>query len=98
MFIKEVIDNLFVHPKSFPLVFLPELWSNESKGGFITDLGNNNSLITGSWHHRHKVDNKENLYKAVNYINSTKFSTNKDLLDYLKGKDSYLVKNDTKEK
>jgi hypothetical protein len=29
------------------------------------------------------MDNKENLYKAVNYLNSTKFKINSDLLNLI---------------
>lgn len=50
------------------------------------------SLIIGSTHHNHIVENKASLFKAINYLNSIKFSVNNLLLDYLNTDDNYLLK------
>lgn len=48
--------------------------------------------MTGSTHHNHIVENKASLFKAINYLNSIKFSVNNLLLDYLNTDDNYLLK------
>lgn len=97
-YIKEIKDNISVHPSTLPMICPPKLWSDKNKKGFITDIDDNNSLITGSAHHMHKVKNMGNLYKAVNSMSSVKFSINKDFLNYIKGKGAYLLENDSTEK
>ena len=37
------------------------------------------------------MENKNNLYKAVNYLNSIKFKINTDLLNYLENEGSFLI-------
>lgn len=37
------------------------------------------------------MDNKENLYKAINYLNSTKFVINIKLLNYLTNEGKWLL-------
>lgn len=58
--------------------------------GVIQEVG----LITGSPSHRHKVENKNSLYKAINYLNSIQFEINNLLLNYLNNEDQFLLKVD----
>ena len=84
------------------MVCEPAKWSENSYGGYLENKFNKIDLITGSIYHNHKIENKANLYNAVNYINKTKFKINIDLLKYLYdegggGKAKYLLdlENDT---
>lgn len=53
------------------------------------------SIITGSKHHNHNIENKGVLYSAINYLNSTKFRINKLFFNYLMNEGKYLLETDT---
>lgn len=48
--------------------------------------------------HRHGMRNKDNLYKAVNWVSSIPFNINSKLLEYLRGEGAYLLDNYLNEK
>jgi len=78
-----VRDEIMLHPKSIPMICQPNPWGKNLYGGFLENEFLKESIITGSSYHKHNMKNKDNLYNAVNYFNSIKFSINNDLLNYL---------------
>lgn len=50
-------------------------------------------MITSLFYKKHKIKNRDNLYNIINYINSIKFEINNNLLNYLKKKNIYFIKN-----
>lgn len=92
-YIETIKDTLFVHPTSLPMISQPLVWDENKYGGFIENQYNHESLITGSSYHGHKLENKESLYKAVNYLNKTEFSVNIELLDYILNEGQFLLDN-----
>jgi len=56
----------------------------EHFGGFLDNINKEVPIITGSHQHSHLVENKEALFKTVNYLNSIKFGINNTLLNYIK--------------
>lgn len=73
------------------MICKPNIWSDDKYGGYLENTNKEISLITGSTHHDHKTENKNNLYKTINYLNSIKFSVNKLLFDYLQFEGNYLL-------
>lgn len=69
----------------------PNLWSDTSYGGYLENKTREVSIITGTSIHDHKIENKNSLFKAVNYLNSIKFGVNNLLLDYLMDEGSYIL-------
>lgn len=92
-YIDSIKDSIFVHPTSLPMVCKPLPWSEENYGGFIENQYNKDSINTGSNYHGHKIENKESLFKAVNYLNSTEFQVNIELLNYILNEGEYLLEN-----
>jgi DNA-directed RNA polymerase len=90
-YIEDIKNNIIVHPNTLPMISKPNLWSDNSFGGFLDNSNKEVSLITGSSHHNHLVENKTGLYKAINYLNSIKFSVNNLLLDYLNNEGNDLL-------
>jgi hypothetical protein len=73
------------------MVCKPNLWSEDSFGGFLDNINKEVPIITGSHQHNHLVENKEALFKTVNYLNSIKFSINNTLLNYIKNEGKFLL-------
>jgi DNA-directed RNA polymerase len=80
-----------VHPYTLPMLCKPNLWSDESFGGYLDNRSKEVSIITGASHHDHKIENKNSLFKAINYLNSIKFGINNLVLDYLNNEGKYLL-------
>lgn len=90
-YLDEIKENIIVQPSSLPMVCEPENWSDDSYGGFISNKEKGVSVITGTSLNSHTIENKDNLYKAINYLNSIKFGINNLLLDYLNNEGKYLL-------
>ena len=88
-----VRDEIMLHPKSIPMICQPNPWGKNLYGGFLENEFLKESIITGSSYHKHNMKNKDNLYNAVNYFNSIKFSINNDLLNYLNTHNGELLIN-----
>lgn len=73
------------------MVYRPNRWDDDNFGGYLDNTNKKVSLITGSTHHNHIVENKVYLYKAINYLNSLRFKVNNLLLDYLNNEGNYLL-------
>ena len=69
----------------------PNPWKDNSYGGYLENKNLEISIITGSFSQDHKIENKNLLFKAVNYLNSIKFGVNNLLLDYLTKDGNYLL-------
>jgi hypothetical protein len=74
----------------------PEKWSDTNYGGYLLNKYTQTDIITGSNSHNHKTLNKDNLYKAVNYMSSVKFTYNQDLLNYLNNVGRFLLEENIK--
>ena len=90
-FVEEIKENIIIHPNSLPMICKPNLWSKDKFGGFLENKKLELSLITGSIYHKHKIEDRNNLYKTVNYLNSIKFTINTLLLDFLNNEGNYLL-------
>ena len=66
-------------------------WNIDSYGGFLDNKVIKNDIVTGSNYHGHKLENRDNIYKAVNNISSIKFNINKDLFNYIENEGKYLL-------
>jgi len=95
-YLDEIRENIIVHPSSLPMLCEPNKWSDSCFGGFLENKTQCVGIITGSSNHNHKMENKDNLYKAINYLNSIKFCINNLLLNYLLNEGNYLL-NEEKE-
>ena len=84
-------DNLFIDPNSLPMVHKPCKWSDTNYGGYISNKILKEGLITGSNYHGHTMENRNNLYNAINKMSSIKFNYNKSLLEYLKNEGLFLL-------
>jgi DNA-directed RNA polymerase len=73
------------------MIFKPNVWSEESFGGFLDNVNKEVDIITGSHRHNHLVENKKALFKSINYLNSIKFSVNNTLLEYLEKDGKFLL-------
>lgn len=82
-----------MEPASLPMLCEPLKWSKDNYGGYLQNEIIKSDLITGSKHHNHNMDNKDNLYKAINYMSSVKLSFNEDLLNYLLNDGKFLFNN-----
>jgi DNA-directed RNA polymerase len=90
----EIRNNIIVNPYTLPMLCQPNPWNDNSYGGYLENNSLELSLITGSSSHDHNIENKNLLFKAVNYLNSIKFRVNNLLLDYLTspmGEGKYLL-------
>lgn len=90
-YVESIKDNLIVHPNTIPMVCKPSTWSEDSFGGFLGNNYEKNDLVVGSFQHQHNLASRENLYNAINEINSIKFSINTELLDYLNNEGKYIL-------
>ena len=96
-YLEDVKNNIILHPYTLPMICKPNIWSEDSYGGFLDNINKEVDIITGSKSHNHLVENKKALFKSINYLNSIKFSINNLLLDYLNNEGNYLL-NSNKEK
>ena len=71
------------------MICKPNIWSEDSYGGILDNINKEVDIITGS--QSHLVENKEALFKSINYLNSIKFTINNLLLDYLKNEGNFLL-------
>jgi len=72
----------------------PNKWNSKEYGGYLNNNIEKNNLITGiGANNYHKIYNLNNLYKAVNYLNSLKFKVNNELLDFVITNKSTIFKN-----
>ena len=90
-YLEDIKNNIIVHPYTLPMVCKPNVWSEESFGGFLDNVNKMEDIITGSHHHNHLVENKKALFKTINNLNSIKFSVNNLLLDYLQKEGKFLL-------
>lgn len=52
-------------------------------GGHLFNESRGNDIVTSNKEFAHIIENKEPIYRAVNYLNSIKFGVNTNLLNYL---------------
>lgn len=81
-YIDSIHNNFLIPPTSLPMICKPV--------GFLTNILEQNDLITGSKEHKHTIENRELLYNTINYLNSIKFKINNDLLTFLEGEGKFL--------
>jgi len=60
--LEEIKKNIIIPPSSLPMICLPNPWSDNLFGGYLENKFEQKSLITGSSHHKHVVENKKSLY------------------------------------
>ena len=84
-------DNLFIDPNSLPMIHKPCKWSDTEYGGYFSNKVLKEGLITGSHYHGHSMENRTNIYNAINKMSSIKFNFNKSILEYLKNEGSFLL-------
>lgn len=73
------------------MICKPNFWSENSYGGFLENENKRIDVITGSSDHKHKIENRNLLYKVINLVSSTKFSINNLFLNYIKNEGNYLL-------
>jgi len=95
-YLHKIRESVIITPFTLPMICKPNEWSDTKFGGYLSNEHICNTVITGSNYHEHSVENKEMLYKSINYLNSIKFSINNKLLRYLLNEGSYLFDNYTK--
>jgi hypothetical protein len=91
--INEIVENTFIVPTSLPMCHKPNEWSDDKRGGFLTNmLGKGEDLIQGSeLKEKHLIENKKELFDSINYLDSIKFKINNDFLDFILNKGYYLL-------
>jgi hypothetical protein len=93
-YLKDIKENLIINPNTLPMLCKPIEWSKNNYGGYILNKNKGEDIITKDNEYAHKVENKESIYKAVNYLNSIKFGINTKLLNYLlSAEGSYILEN-----
>ena len=97
-YFEEIKNNIIINPNTLPMICKPIKWSDEVYGGFLSNKNRGVDIITGidsnNVGHDHIVENKESIYKTVNYLNSIKFCVNTTLLNYLLSPEgSYILEN-----
>lgn len=96
-YIELIINNMFILPPSLPMVCEPSKWDDKNYGGFLINKEEQQDLITGSINNNsHKMVNKKKIFKAINYLNSTKFNINIELLEYILNEGKYLLEYENK--
>lgn len=84
-------DNLIVDPASLPMLCEPIKWNDDTFDGYLLNSTQQESLITGSNFHKHKVENREKLHQAINNMSSVKFSYNNNFINYLENEGGFLL-------
>ncbi len=89
----EVKDNLIVSPQSLPMVCKPLLWGVDKYGGNLLNNSDNykNKLVVGSYHHSHIISVNNEIYDAINKLNSFKFKINSDILNYIQTDGAFIL-------
>lgn len=90
-YLDEVRNNLVLPPNTLPMLCEPNKWSDNNYGGFLENDIQGIDLVSGEGKHKHKIENRESLYTAVNITSQIKFEINKDLLHYLNNEGNYLL-------
>lgn len=91
-YLEDIKKNIILNPTTLPMLCRPKQWSNKEYGGFLSNNYIHKDIITGIEDFSHKIENKDSLYKAVNYLNSIQFAVNSNLLDYLMSPEgSYIL-------
>lgn len=93
-YLSEIKENIIIKPSSLPMICPPVKWNEDSFGGLIENNNIQEGIITGSQHHNHLTENKENLYNAVNYASQIKFGINNTLLRFLRKEGAYLLESE----
>jgi hypothetical protein len=93
--INEIVENTFIVPTSLPMCHKPNEWSDDKRGGFLSNSlgkGKGEDLIQGSaLKEKHLIENKKELFDSINYLDSIKFKINKDFLDFILNEGYYLL-------
>lgn len=91
-YLDEIKNNLILNPTTLPMICKPNEWTKDTYGGYLSNKIKHNDIITSTGELSHKTENKDSIYKAVNYLNTIKFSVNNLLLDYLLSSEgSYIL-------
>lgn len=91
-YIEDLANTLIISPPSLPMVCKPNVWSDEKFGGFLKNRYQKREIITGStFKHGHKIENREKLYNAINYLNKIRFGVNNEFLNYLNNNGKFLI-------
>ena len=91
-YISKLADSTIISPPSLPMICKPLIWSENTFGGYLKNATERRDLITGStFKHGHKIENRHNLYQAINYFNNIKFRVNNELLTYLEKDGQFLL-------
>jgi DNA-dependent RNA polymerase-like protein len=91
--INEIVENTFIVPTSLPMCHKPNEWSDDKRGGFLSNsMGKGEDLIQGSAkREKHLIENKKELFDSINYLDSIKFKINNDFLDFILNEGYYLL-------
>ena len=89
--IEEIRNNFIPHPNTLPMICEPVEWSKTQYGGYLQNSIQQESIITGSNYHNHKIENLEVIYKTINYMSKIKFNVNGEMLDYILNEGEYLL-------
>ena len=84
-------NNLVVSPSSLPMISQPAIWDTNKYGGFLINEKIKDKVFHKSPNTNHKMENKKNIYRAINYLNSIQFEINNDLLNFLLNEGNILL-------
>jgi len=90
-FLNEVKAKAVVTPQSLPMVYPPAIWGENKTGGFLTNIVDHKSLVTGSAQHNHKINLNDATYDSINYLNSQSFEVNSELHNYIVNEGNYII-------
>lgn len=90
-YLEDIKQNIIINPSSLPMICEPEKWSDISFGGFLENKYQRKDIVSSSSAHKHKIEDRQSLYTAINYLNSIQFGINKDLLNFLLTDGKYLL-------
>ena len=93
--IQDNIDKITnILPTNLPMLCQPNKWSDTEYGGYLNHSIEKKELITGiGANNYHRISKLNNLYNAVNYLNSLKFRANTELLDFILLNKIFIFKN-----
>jgi DNA-directed RNA polymerase len=89
--LNEVKAKAVVTPQSLPMVYPPAIWGENKTGGFLTNIIDHKSLVTGSAQHNHKINLNDATYDSINYLNSQSFEVNSELHNYIVNEGNYII-------
>lgn len=90
-YLEDIKKNIIINPITIPMICIPKNWTENVYGGFLSNEIIESDIITGINNHHHKIENKNLIYKAVNYLNSIKFGINRLLLNYITSKEGKYI-------